>query len=127
MPRLPGKHTLDSRRPSRISDTVDTQMIASRARKWFTRMTHRRLTRRPAGLTARRRPLDLERLEDRLAPAQVNWTGGGDNTSWNDPLNWSGHQLPTSADDVTISNPSTVRVVHSTGTDSINSLTSQND
>ncbi|MCP4644937.1 MAG: hypothetical protein GY851_31135, partial [bacterium] len=34
--------------------------------------------------------------------ATVTWDGGGDGTSWEDPLNWSGDVLPVNYDDVTI-------------------------
>jgi len=44
----------------------------------------------------------LEALEDRRMLAVVNWDGGGDATSWNDPLNWNADALPESADDVII-------------------------
>ncbi|MFA6028048.1 MAG: DUF2341 domain-containing protein [Patescibacteria group bacterium] len=34
--------------------------------------------------------------------AGVTWDGGGDGSSWSDPLNWSGDAVPTDADDVEI-------------------------
>lgn len=40
--------------------------------------------------------------------ATVTWDGGGDGTSWSDPLNWSPNGIPTNADDVTITNASVV-------------------
>jgi hypothetical protein len=46
-------------------------------------------------------PFGVEVLEQRLLLA-VNWDGGGDGTSWTDPLNWSGDQLPSAMDDVRI-------------------------
>ncbi len=55
----------------------------------------------------------LEKLEPRCLLAIVSWDGGGDGTSWNDPLNWSTDSLPTSADDVTIQLPAsdpTIRI-----------------
>jgi RHS repeat-associated protein len=53
---------------------------------------------------ARKAGLHLERLEDRLAPATVVWTGGagGAGTNWFDPANWAGGQLPGSADDAQV-------------------------
>jgi autotransporter-associated beta strand protein len=36
-----------------------------------------------------RAQLQLERLEDRLAPAAHTWSGGGTNTLWSNPANWS--------------------------------------
>ncbi len=35
--------------------------------------------------------------------ATIAWTGGGGNFSWQDPSNWTGQVLPSSADDVVIS------------------------
>jgi hypothetical protein len=48
--------------------------------------------------------LRLEWLEDRTAPAVVNWSGGtgGLGTNWNDPTNWVGNSLPGSLDDAVI-------------------------
>ena len=43
-----------------------------------------------------------EALEPRRLLAAVSWDGGGDGTSWNDPLNWSANTLPMTNDDVTI-------------------------
>src|SRR5687767_1497825 len=43
-----------------------------------------------------------EQLEFRRLLATVAWDGGGNGTSWTDPLNWSGNTIPTSADDITI-------------------------
>ncbi len=50
-----------------------------------------------------------------LRAASVSWDGGGDGTSWHDPLNWSADTLPTSADNVTIALPGAV-VAHSSTT-----------
>ncbi|AHF94429.1 hypothetical protein OPIT5_15700 [Opitutaceae bacterium TAV5] len=36
-----------------------------------------------------------------LAAATIKWDGGGGNSTWTTPTNWSGDILPTSADDVT--------------------------
>lgn len=49
----------------------------------------------------RRRRL-FEQLEDRRVLANVAWDGGGDGTSWSDPLNWDSDVVPTIADDVTL-------------------------
>src|SRR4051812_46116167 len=46
---------------------------------------------RPQSRAARRNHrLDLESLEDRLAPASFIWTGGGGaaNPNWSNPANW---------------------------------------
>jgi hypothetical protein len=61
-----------------------------------------------------------EPLESRTL-LSINWTGGGDGTSWNDKANWGG-TLPAAADDVVI--PAGFNVVHSTGTDTIHGLQS---
>ncbi len=45
----------------------------------------------------------LETLEARLAPAAISWNGSAGDLSWDNKLNWSPNQVPTSADDVTIS------------------------
>lgn len=44
----------------------------------------------------------LENLEPRRLLSAVSWDGGGDNSHWADPLNWSADQVPTVNDDVTI-------------------------
>jgi len=54
----------------------------------------------------------------------VSWTGNGDGQSWHDPANWSTGALPGPVDDVIINVAGSVTVVHSTGTDTINSLVS---
>jgi hypothetical protein len=55
----------------------------------------------------------------------VVWDGGGDGSSWDDPLNWSGDELPGPDDDVVIDVSGDVTVVHSgaAGTTTINRLT----
>src|SRR5579885_446689 len=81
----------------------------------------------PVRPLARGRFLYLERLEDRWAPATVNWTGAGDRTSWGDARNWDSLRVPGPGDDVVLNDPSTTAVVHASGNDAINSLTSQNN
>ncbi|WP_158222635.1 CARDB domain-containing protein [Rhodopirellula sp. MGV] len=44
----------------------------------------------------------FEQLEDRRVLAAIHWDGGGDNSSWHDPLNWDSDQVPAVTDDVTI-------------------------
>ncbi len=68
----------------------------------------------------------LEQLEDRLSPATVNWVGNGDGLSWGDPQNWSTGALPAVADDVVINTAPDVVIIHDSGTDTIDSLQSQN-
>ncbi len=70
-----------------------------------------------------RSPLHLELLENRLAPANVNWTGGGDGTSWSDKANWGG-SVPGSGDDVTINTAAAATVSIASGVSaSVHSLT----
>src|SRR6516225_2637877 len=68
----------------------------------------------------------VERLEERLAPSAVSWTGGAGTLNWTDAGNWSTGAVPTSADDVTIglavSGPITVNI-GAAANQSINSLT----
>jgi hypothetical protein len=52
----------------------------------------------------------------------VTWDGGGDGTSWGDPLNWSGNNLPGPNDDVTISVASNPTIVVGAGAWTIRSL-----
>ena len=62
-------------------------------------------------------------LEDRIAPATVNWMNpaGGD---WDTPGNWSTGALPGSSDDVVINMPGITVTHQHNNSDSINSLTS---
>src|SRR5262245_38591410 len=61
---------------------------------------------RPAPRALQRRPLVLEQLEDRLAPATFRWDGGGGaDTSWHNAANWdhpSNAVLPGASDDAII-------------------------
>jgi hypothetical protein len=93
-------------------------MSLKQLRSWARTIIHGRGSRRRPG-----RPR-LERLEERLTPDAVSWTGGGDGVSWGDARNWStATRLPGAADDVTIDAPGTV-VLHASGTDSVRSLQS---
>jgi RHS repeat-associated protein len=56
--------------------------------------------------------------------AAVAWSGNGDGTSWSDPLNWSGQAIPTAADDVTIDVASNPTIQITSGSHSVQSLTS---
>jgi hypothetical protein len=59
--------------------------------------------RRPAAVRRTRARLRLEALEDRYAPAVVNWTGNGDGVAWSDARNWdNGGALPDNTSDVRI-------------------------
>jgi hypothetical protein len=71
--------------------------------------------------------LRVEALEDRLAPANVFWTGAGDGVNWGDAHNWSSGALPGAADDVTIQAAPDVSVHFSVfGSTTVNSLQSSN-
>lgn len=72
----------------------------------------------------RSRGLRFEPLEERHMLSVVSWTGGGDGKSWSDAANWSGGALPGAAADVVINAPTGTTIVHASGDDSINSLTS---
>lgn len=67
--------------------------------------------RRAPILNRLRRPrLQFELLEDRLAPATLNFLGSSSN--WSDPNNWTGGAIPTSADDLVFDNASQLNVVN---------------
>ncbi len=67
-------------------------------------------------------------VADRAAEAGVVfWDGGGNGSSWHDPLNWSTDMLPVFGDDVQISVDGKQTIVHSTGNDMINSLTCEEE
>jgi hypothetical protein len=83
-------------------------------------------TRNRKSPSAWRRLLRLETLEDRRLLALVNWTGGGGDLLWSNPLNWSTSQLPGIEDDVVINAPSGVTVSHNNGASTIKSLASSN-
>src|SRR5438270_573381 len=67
------------------------------------------------------RPL-LERLEDRLAPAAVSWTGSAGTLNWGDAANWSSNAVPTSNDDVTINKAGVGTITIGSGTFGVDSL-----
>ena len=56
--------------------------------------------------------------------AVIAWDGGpsGTGTDWSVAANWSGDVLPGAADDVIIDVPGSVTITHTSGADSINSL-----
>lgn len=74
--------------------------------------------------TAQRSWEGLETLESRSLLSAVAWDGGGDGSSWEDPLNWSADMVPGPADDVTISVSGLATITHTSNTvESIHSLT----
>jgi asparagine N-glycosylation enzyme membrane subunit Stt3 len=36
------------------------------------------------------------------AASSQTWTGGGDGTTWSDPMNWASNSVPQNGDSVTI-------------------------
>ena len=52
--------------------------------------------------------MQVEGLEERLAPATDTWTGGGTLFTWNDPSNWTAG-VPTSSSQVVIPAGQTVQ------------------
>jgi hypothetical protein len=93
--------------------------------KWTQRMFRGRSAHPASRSRSRRTRLLLERLEDRVTPSSVIWTGAGDGINWSDPHNWDVGRLPGSADDVTINAPPTI-IIHGSGSDTIRSLQSEN-
>jgi hypothetical protein len=62
-------------------------------------------------LNLRLRRAAVETLESRRLLAAVSWDGGGDGSTWTDPLNWSNDAVPTASDDVTIDVPGDLTIV----------------
>src|ERR1035438_7421432 len=52
----------------------------------------------------------------------INWTGGGDATSWNNPLNWSSGTVPGTTNDVVIAAGAGTTVVISSGSITVKSI-----
>lgn len=70
--------------------------------------------------------LELDLLENRLAPARITWTGAGDCRFWHDPNNWDLRRPPGAGDDVIIPDVQCTQSVEYTavsGSTSIDSLT----
>ena len=74
----------------------------------------------------RRRAIRLtnDTLESRTLLSNVAWTGNGDGTSWTDASNWSDDAVPTASDDVTIDLSGNPTIEITSGTQSVNSLSS---
>lgn len=71
----------------------------------------------------------FEGLEPRLVLSAISWDGGptGEGTDWHDPANWAGDVLPADGDDVTIDVAADPLILYSSGTLSLNSLTTTED
>ena len=78
----------------------------SRRKKVKSRSRKSNLQQRKAETNRRqnsKRPgLAYDQLEAKQLLAQLMWDGGGDQTSWDDPLNWDTDSLPQNGDDVVI-------------------------
>lgn len=77
---------------------------------WLRNLSHKPTSLRPRALARRRRlsrwrELNVEALENRLAPATFRWDGGGSDNLWMTNLNWEGDVAPTPADDTIIEFP----------------------
>jgi hypothetical protein len=66
--------------------------------------------------------LRLERLEDRITPSTVNWTGAAGDNNWGTVGNWDTPHLPGQSDDVVINKPGAV-VLYQGGTTTVKSIT----
>jgi hypothetical protein len=64
----------------------------------------------------------MELLEPRQYLAAVSWDGGGNDSAWSNPLNWSGDALPGNGDDVVIDSAGTTGVVLASGAAAVHSL-----
>jgi len=69
----------------------------------------------------------IEALEQRVLLATVAWDGGGDGTSWNDPLNWGGDALPGPTDDAVIQVDGALASVQITSNVTVNTINSTED
>ncbi len=71
------------------------------------------------------RSLRVEPLEQRSLLAIVAWDGGGTDSLWSNPLNWSEDSLPGAEDEVVIDVEGDHTIVHDSGVTHIKKLTSQ--
>src|SRR5256885_6499516 len=74
--------------------------------------------------TPRSRWRFFEQLEARVLLSTVSWVNASGG-SWSTKENWSGGVVPGQNDDVVIDLPGAITITHSTGIDTIRSLTSQ--
>ncbi len=63
-------------------------------------------------------------LEPRTLLSNVSWTGQGDGTTWTDASNWSNDAVPGPSDNVAISKSGNPTIAISSGTQSVNSISS---
>ena len=71
----------------------------------------------------RRLPLSFEILEQRIAPATVNWTGAAGDLNWNTANNWDSDSVPSSSDTAVIKTAG-ITIKHSSQDTSIQAITS---
>ncbi len=69
--------------------------------------------------------VDTSSLEVSPLATTISWDGGGDGTSWHDPLNWSGNVVPGATDDAVINLPGSnpvIRYTAASGTRTVKSV-----
>jgi hypothetical protein len=71
-----------------------------------------------------KRPPFLEPLEDRVVPSTITWDGQAGDNNWGTALNWSTDTLPGSTDDVVIPDLPGTPSITSSGTVSVQSVSS---
>ena len=98
---------MERKRDRLIDQPGFAQKLRDRRRAKTARLLRQRLSR---GML--RAP--FERLEERHLLATINWDGGGDGTSWQDPLNWDIDTLPSSVDEVVIEDATPHSFLHAT-------------
>ncbi len=69
--------------------------------------------------------LSAQDVADLAAISTVEWDGGGDETSWDDPLNWSSDAVPNGNHDVVIDVAGTPTITIDSGTQAVRSLDSE--
>ena len=101
-------------------------MARSHSRTWFRSMARIHASRLHKNDVVKQRPwtrLAVERLEDRTAPAVIQWDGGAGTFNWADANNWVGNILPGSSDEAVIGSGFAGITVTSSGNVAIQKLT----
>lgn len=93
-------------------------------RQRFARVLARR--RHRPKLRRRDRPREIQKLENRVLLATINWDGGptGTGTDWGTAANWQGDALPGATDDVVIEVSASNPTITANGTFTVKNLTS---
>lgn len=95
-------------------------MVFFRFRQWLNHLSKNKQPSVRAARSFRRERVRLEQLEERLAPALVDWVcNDGD---WSNTSCWSSGQLPMGVDDVTINRPGSITVTNALPMTTIRSL-----